>query len=66
MHPRTHAEAAGIPVHLVQHFVQALTGGIRDFLSRCTLSETMRRTWEKRWKTPGKDKAEYLPKYALA
>jgi lambda repressor-like predicted transcriptional regulator len=66
MHPRTHAEAAGIPVHLVQHFVQALTGGIRAFLSRCTLSETMRRTWEKRWKTPGKTKAEYIPKYALA
>lgn len=65
-HPRTHAEAAGIPLQLVQQFAQALTGGIRAFLSRCTLSETMQRTWEKLWKTPGKDNAEYLPKYALA
>lgn len=64
--PRTHAEAAGIPVHRVAHFTQALTGGIRAFLSRCTLSETMQRTWRKAWKTPGKEKPEYLPQYALA
>ena len=65
-HPWTHAEAAGIGRQLVEYAVQALTGGIRAFLSRCSLSVTMRRTWEKGWKTPGKMKAEYIPKYALA
>jgi hypothetical protein len=50
----------------VEYAVQALTGGIRAFLSRCSLLVTMRRTWEKGWKTPGKMKAEYIPKYALA
>ncbi len=65
-HPRTHAEAAGIPCALVEQFFAELTGGIRAFLSRVHLSEPMQRTWEKRWKTPGKDTPEYLPKYALA
>lgn len=64
-HPHSHAEAAGIPACRVRQFVCSLTGGMRMFLSRCKLSATLQRTWEKCWKTPGKEKAEYLPRYAF-
>jgi len=30
------------------------------------LSVSMARSWKKEWKTPGKAKAEYVPKLALA
>lgn len=63
--PGSHAEAAGIPASWVRQFAHSLTGGMRMFLSRLRLSATLKRTWEKGWKTPGKEKAEYLPKYAF-
>jgi hypothetical protein len=63
---RTHAEAAGIPPSWACAVAKHLTAGLRAFLSRSPLSVTMRRTWEKGWRTPGKKKPEYVPKYALA
>ena len=63
--PGSHAEAAGIPASWVRQFAHSLTGGMRMFLSRLRLSATLKRTWEKGWKTPGKEKTEYLPKYAF-
>lgn len=64
-HPGSHAEAAGIPAFWVREFARSLTGGMRMFLSRVNLSVTFGRTWVKGWKTPGKEAAEYLPKYAF-
>ncbi len=64
--PRTHAEAAGIPGELAARIGRALTEGRRIFMSHCTLSRMMRRTWEKTWKTPGKVSVEYIPDFAGA
>ncbi|MGB9686678.1 MAG: hypothetical protein ACPLYX_09300 [Rectinema subterraneum] len=63
--PCSHAEAAGIPASWVRLFAHSLTGGMRMFLSRLRLSATLKRTWEKGWKTPGNEKAAYVPKYAF-
>lgn len=62
----THAEAAGIGSEIVARYVEYLTGGIRWFLSNSSLSETMKKTWMKNWKTPGKQGPERVAKYVLA
>jgi transposase-like protein len=60
-----HAEAAGIAR-------ETLRGALEDFftrrvfLSKCVLSQAMERIWKKKAGTPGKLKAEYLPRFALA
>ena len=63
--PLTHAEARGIAPEALKDVGVRLFEA-RAFLSRSTLSVLMARNWKKEWKTPGKAKAEYLPKLALA
>ena len=61
---RVHADVAGIPSSLRK---EAMEGFFFDraFLSRCRLSPPMRRIWRKADPTPGKQKAPYLPAFAL-
>ena len=61
---RVHADIAGIPSRLRK---EAMEGFFFDraFLSRCRLSPPMRRIWRKVDPTPGKQKAAYLPAFAL-
>lgn len=61
----THAEAAGIPRHLVA------AGRLwmfreRAFLTRLSLDPLDEKFWKREFATPLKAKAEYLPRYALA
>jgi lambda repressor-like predicted transcriptional regulator len=63
--PLTHAQARGIAPEALKD-VGVRLFEVRAFLSRSTLSVSMARSWKKEWKTPGKAKAEYVPKLALA
>lgn len=63
--PATHAEASGIEAAALEHVDRSFFEA-RAFLSRSSLRPTMARSWKKGWRTPGKEKAEYLPKLALA
>jgi hypothetical protein len=63
--PATHAEASGIDATALENVYRSFFEE-RAFLTRSPLSPTMARSWKKEWRTPGKEKAEYLPKLALA
>ncbi|MFZ5860647.1 MAG: hypothetical protein ACOYVH_07920, partial [Spirochaetota bacterium] len=62
--PKTHAEASGIDATALENVYRSFFEE-RAFLTRSPLSPTMARSWKKEWRTPGKEKAEYLPKLAL-
>ncbi len=62
---RVHGEAAGIEAGLIR---AAMASMLRErvFLSRIALPKTLERIWRKDFRTPGKEKSDYLPRYALA
>jgi len=62
---RVHGEAAGIDPGLIR---AALASMLRErvFLSRIRLPKTLERIWRKDFRTPGKGKPDYLPRFALA
>jgi hypothetical protein len=62
-HPATHAEAAGVKERGWPGFMKELTAGRRRFLSELCISESMQRTWLKRWVTPTKAQPESLARY---
>lgn len=62
--PKTHAEASGIDTAALAK-VQESFFEERAFLTRSNLSAPMVRTWKKEWRTPGKEKVEYIPQLAL-
>ncbi len=62
--PRSHAEASGIDPSLLHNLEQRLFS-TRAFLSLSPLTPPMRKTWQKRWLTPGTQKPAYLPSLAL-
>jgi transposase-like protein len=62
---RVHAEAAGIAKDLVTAGFDSMLKE-RAFLSRLQLPPTLERIWRKAYPTPGKEKPDYLPRYALA
>lgn len=63
--PLTHAEAAGIPIWIIEQFLKTLTEGMRAFFSRIKLTAAMERTWVKGWITPGKQANDSIPAYVL-
>lgn len=65
MNDGVHGVAAGIPrTHVEQELKRMFTE--RAFRTRVCLTNTLKRIWEKSYRTPLKEGAEYLPKYALA
>jgi DNA-binding Lrp family transcriptional regulator len=63
---RKHGEVAGIPREDVEREVGKMFEE-REFLTRLgkVLSRPLERIWMKEGRTPGKKRAEYLPKFAL-
>jgi hypothetical protein len=62
---RSHGEEAGIDAARIQAAIAAILNE-RAFLSRLRLPKTLDKIWRKAFKTPGKDKPDYLPRFALA
>jgi len=62
---RVHGEAAGIDGRLIRARIASMLKD-RVFLSRIRLPKTLERIWKREYRTPGKVKPEYLPRYALA
>jgi hypothetical protein len=63
--PLTHAEAAGVPIWIIEQFLKTLTEGMRAFFSRIKLTAAMERTWVKGWITPGKQANDSIPAYVF-
>lgn len=59
-----HAQLAGLAGSLVERSVEAMFSA-RSFLTRLRLPPTLDRIWRKGFRTPLKDKPEYLPAFAL-
>mgnify|MGYP000846768266 CR=1 FL=1 len=62
---RTHGEASGIDQELIKKQIGSLFKN-REFLSKSNLSPPLERIWRKAARTPMKNYAEYMPKFAYS